>query len=252
MLLKTSSLNGLSIQARDGQIGRVSDLLFEDDTWQVRWLVVDAGPWLFGRKVLIPVSHLSPVGRGATSIPVDLTRKQVEDSPGSGTDLPVSRQMEMATYDHYGCAPYWSTPGMAYIPAIAAPVLPAAPSPATAGAPAFGALPRNNQDASPGAEADRRGDPHLRSAREVTGYSIHASDGDIGHVEDLLVESDGWSIHQFIVDTKNWLPGKRVLIEQDQIADIRWEERAVYIGQTRNEVKGAPEYDPSQPIDHVT
>ena len=55
-------------------------------------------------------------------------------------------------------------------------------------------------------------DPHLRSIEAVTGYHIHASDGEIGHVEDFLIEDADWSIRYLVVDTKNWWPGKKVLI----------------------------------------
>jgi uncharacterized protein YrrD len=250
MLLRISSLKGLSIQARDGEIGSIGDVLFEDDTWRVRWLVVDTGSWLTGRKVLLPVSHTEAPEAGATSIKVDLSKKQVEDSPGSGVDLPVSRQMETSLYESYGWAPYWATPGIAFIPAAAYPVLPAAPGSATRGAPGLGAIPATAQGNVPNANGnEQRGDPHLRSANEVTGYYIHAQDGDIGHVDDMLIDGRDWSIGYFIVDTKNWWPGKTVLIQPGWVEAISWEERLVHLSRSREEVKSAPEYNPYRPID---
>ena len=249
MFVRISSFEGLSIQARDGEVGSISDVLFEDDTWRVRWLVVDTGSWLMGRRVLLPASHVEAPEVGAASISVDLTRKQVEDSPGSGIDLPVSRQMEASLYESYGWAPYWSTPGMPYVPATAYPVLPVAPVPATGGAPALGVSPTAAQGKTPGADGEQTGDPHLRSADEVTGYYIHARDGDIGHVEDILVEGRDWSIGYFIVDTKNWWPGKMVLVHPDWIERVSWEERLVHLSRSRDEVKMAPEYNPHRPID---
>jgi uncharacterized protein YrrD len=250
MLLRISSLKNLSIQAQDGEIGSISDVLFEDDTWRVRWLVVDTGSWLMGRKVLLPLSHAEAPEAGAASIAVNLTKQQVEDSPGSGVDLPVSRQMEMSLYEAYGGAPYWSAPGMPYVSATAYPVLPAAPVPAMGGAPALGALPAAAHGNMPrGDENEQRGDPHLRSAGEVTGYYIRARDGDIGHVEDMLIEGRDWSIGYFIIDTRNWWPGKMVLVQPDWIESISWEERLVHLSRSRGEVKTAPEYNPYQPID---
>ena len=249
MLLKTSSLKGLPLKAYDGEIGSISDVLFEDDTWRVRWLVVDTGSWLMGRKVLLPASHIHGPRGEASAIDVDLTKKQIEDSPGSGTDLPVSRQVEMSLYESYGWDPYWTTPGMPYVAGTAYPVLPAAPVPATGGAPALGALPAATQNQVPevGKAADEQGDPHLRSANEVIGYYIHARDGDIGHVEDIVVEGDDWSIHSVIVDTKNWWPGRMVLIQPDWLESISWSERYVHLFRTRDEVKRADEYDPLRP-----
>ncbi len=249
MLLRTSSLKNLSVEARDGEIGSISDLLFEDDTWRVRWLVVSTGSWLFGRKVLLPASHMAPSKPGASSISVDLMREQVENSPGSGVDLPVSRQMETSIYDSYGWTPYWSAPGMAYIPAAGYPVMPTFPSTATAGAPALGAVPAGSiVDGSPG-EEQRRGDPHLRSAKEVTGYYVRAKDADVGHVEDLLVDGTDWLIRYLLVDTKNWWPGKMVLVTTEWVDEISWTDQTVHTSQTRDEIKRAPEYNPAQPID---
>ncbi len=252
MLLRTSSLQNLSIDARDGEIGSVSDLLFEDNSWRVRWIVVSTGSWLFGRKVLLPASHVASSKPGASSISVDLTREQVETSPGSGVDLPVSRQMETSIYDSYGWAPYWSTPGMAFIPATAYPVIPAAPSVATAGAPTLGAVPANGSVNSSRNGEQQSGDPHLRSVKEVTGYYVHASDADIGHVEDLLVDGRDWLIRYFIVDTKNWWPGKMVLLATGSVDDISWTEQTVHTSETRDEVKRAPEYNPARPIDRAS
>jgi hypothetical protein len=250
MLLRISSLRGLTIQAFDGDIGSISDVLFEDDTWRVRWLVVDTGSWLMGRKVLLPVSHTKAPGAGAESIAVDLTREQVENSPGSGVDLPVSRQMETLLYEAYRWAPYWSPPGMPFVSAAAYPVLPAAPITAAGGAPALGATPTAAQASMPTVDGrEKRGDPHLRSAGEVSGYYIHAHDGEIGHVEDMLVEGRDWTVGYFIVDTKNWSPGRMVLVQPDWIESVSWEERLVHLSRSRDEVKMAPEYDPNHPID---
>lgn len=251
MLLRVSSLRGLPIQARDGEIGSISDVLFEDDTWRVRWFVVDTGSWLTGRKVLLPVSHTKAPEAGAESIAVDLTREQVESSPGSGVDLPVSRQMETLLYEAYRWAPYWSPPGMPFVSAAAYPVLPAAPIPAAGGTPALGATPAAAQGSMPVVDGSKqRGDPHLRSAGEVIGYYVHARNGDIGHVEDMLLEGRDWSIGYFIVDTKNWWPGRMVLVPPDWIEAVSWEERLVHLSRSREEVKMAPEYDPDRPVDN--
>ena len=92
------------------------------------------------------------------------------------------------------------------------------------------------------------GDPHLRSTSEVKGYSIHATDGDIGEVEDFIVDDTTWSIRYLIVDTGNWLPGKKVLLSPGWIKEIKWETSAVYVDIPVNNIKNSPEYDPSQPL----
>ena len=109
MLWNASAINGYAIKASDGQIGTVSDFLFDDASWLVRWLVVDTGNWLSGRKVLLPPSVLGQLDAKERVFAVKLTMQQVKDSPEIDTDRPVSRQMETNVYDYYGWSPYWGT-----------------------------------------------------------------------------------------------------------------------------------------------
>src|SRR5665213_2163513 len=107
MLWRASAIDGYAIAASDGDLGTVSDFLFDDTTWLLRWLVVDTGTWLSGRKVLLPPSVLGHLDPKRREVPVRLTVQQVKDSPAIDTDRPVSRQMETDIYDHYGWSPYW-------------------------------------------------------------------------------------------------------------------------------------------------
>src|SRR5271165_2732243 len=109
MLWNATVIKGYAIVASDGRLGAVNDFLFDDASWRVRWLVVDTGNWLSGRKVLLPPSvlgHLDPEGE---KFSVRLTMQQIKDSPDIGSDRPVSRQMETNIYDYYGWSPYWDT-----------------------------------------------------------------------------------------------------------------------------------------------
>src|ERR1700693_5384244 len=108
MLWNASAINGYTITASDGQLGTVSDFLFDDASWLVRWLVVDTGNWLPGRKVLLPPSVLGHPDRKARAFSVRLTMQQVKNSPDIDSDRPVSRQMETFIYDYYGWSPYWA------------------------------------------------------------------------------------------------------------------------------------------------
>jgi hypothetical protein len=93
------------------------------------------------------------------------------------------------------------------------------------------------------------GDSRLRSARDVMGYYIEATDGDIGHVDDFLIDDSEWAIRYMIVDTRNWWPGKKVLISPEWISQVSWPDSRVYVDLTREGVKTAPEYDPSRPVE---
>jgi hypothetical protein len=244
MLYKASTLTRYAIQARDGAIGSVADLLFDDERWIVRWLVVDTGSWLPGREVLLPSSHLGAVDPDQGAIAVALTREQVKASPGVETHQPVSRQAEAAIYGHYGWDPYWFGPigltgaGMGYpaAPPYVAPDIARPVETPDGGRP----------EAAPEPSVE---DTHLRSIKEVTGYAIEAEDGDIGHVEDFLVDESAsgspWTIRHIVVDTKNWWPGKFVLIAPDDVAEIRWGDQVMRVLQSREQIKQNPEYDPS-------
>jgi hypothetical protein len=240
MLRHSSAINGYAIEASDGDIGAVSDFLFDDATWLVRWVVVDTGNWLSGRKVLLPPSVLGRLYANNRVLAVKLTKQQVKDSPEIDTDRPVSRQMETSVYDYYGWSPYWGSGfymgGYGYMPGsgMASPYL--------------GARRREQEIANAHADSD---DVHLRSVEAVTGYHIHARDGEIGHVEDFIVDDADWSIHYLVVDTKNWWPGKRILVSSRSAGEIDWTDRLVNLDVDRQRIKGSPAYDPSMTIDRA-
>jgi hypothetical protein len=237
-LWNASAFNGYAIEASDGRLGTVSDLLFEDVGWAVRWLVVDTGNWLPGRKVLLPLTALGQPDRALRNFPVALTMRQEKESPDIDTDQPVSRQTEAQVYSHYGREPYWRR----------------------------GSFPTGDATATPSADLLRLselkplnpisvdtqlsvGDPHLRAIAAVATCDVHATDGAIGHVADLLVDDGNWHIRYIIVDTTNWWPGEMVLISPGLIQEIDWPRRLVQLDVDRQKVKDSPPYDKSITVD---
>ena len=211
MLWNASAINGYVIEASDGTLGTVSDLLFDDVGWIIRWLVVDTGNWLSGRKVLLPLSRLGQPNTVRRDFPVKLTMQQVKDSPEIETDIPVSRQFEAHTYEYYGGKPY----GGAGLYPISTDI----------GLPFFAPFPPSDAKPHDPDSADPlhvESDPHLRTIATISGYGIHATDGDIGHVEDVLVDDADWSIHYIKVATRKWWPGERVLISPRSVEEIDW------------------------------
>lgn len=240
MLWNASAIKGYAIAASDGRLGTVSDFLFDDATWLVRWLVVDTGNWLSGRKVLLPPSVAGHPDRNGREFSVGLTMQQVKNSPDIGTDRPVSRLMEAGVYDHYGWSPYWGMGlymgGYGY----------------AGSSMAASSLLESRRHEKEIADTWRDDDdPHLRSIEAVTGYHVHASDGEIGHVEDFLLEDSDWSIHFLVIDTTNWWPGKQVLISPRSSQSINWGDRLVNLNVDRQRVKNSPTYDASTTIDGV-
>lgn len=228
MLRALKELQGFQIEATDGIIGHVVGVYFDDDQWSVRYFVVNTGSWLDVREVLISPTALGSTDGRTRTLAARLSKQQVEDSPSIDLDRPVSRQQESEVNDHYGWPAYWNM-GLweSRIPATMAAMQANANEPTP---------PRND------------GDPHLRSSREVIGYHLHAIDDTLGHVEDLIIDDETWTIRYLAVDTSNWWFGGHVLISPRWIRAVRWPERMVDLAVTRDVIKHSPTWKPGYPI----
>ncbi len=247
MLRSMHDLEDYAIRATDGIIGHVKDFYFDDEAWVIRYLVVDTGTWLSGRKVLI-----SPIGIGhpdwtQKELPVAITKEQVKNSPGIDTDKPVSRQHEMRYLGYYGYPYYWGGAGLWGGGTF--------PGMMLSGYGSFGSMPygagAQAQEANARAEEARHKDDdlHLRSAHAVMSYHIEASDGDIGHVKGLLVDEQTWAIRYMVVNTSNWGVGNQVLIAPQWIKHVRWSDATISVNLTRQAVKNSPPYDMAAQLD---
>jgi hypothetical protein len=96
---------------------------------------------------------------------------------------------------------------------------------------------------SPEAQRHASDDHHLRSCAAVKGYHVHASDGDIGHVDGFLVDERTWAIRYLVVNTSNWWLGHQVIIAPAWIRDVSWTSSTVTTSLSRQEVKDSPAYD---------
>lgn len=236
------------MQANDGQIGRVEEVLFDDEHWTVRYLIVAAGIWLRGRKVLIAPKFLGALDWDRHLLQVKLTRAQVAGSPDVNTTEPVSRQFETDLHNYYAWPYYWAAMGMSG--GIGVSSAPSYPGALFAAAAANSTISRKRSDERAGGHISKqdRGDTHLRSSQEVTGYGIMASDGRIGNVEDFIVDTESWKIRYLAVDTRDWRPGKKILLSPDLIENVIWPDRTVTVDVTRAQVRSSPEWDPRDPI----
>lgn len=230
LLRNVNELSYYVLQASDGQIGRCKDFLYSENDWAIRYMVADTRKWLPGRKVLISTEALETPDWERKIFPVDMTKTQIRESPPLESDQPVSRQLETRVSAHAGMPYYWL--GSGNLGAIA------------------------NPDWMPPDAADKERLERnfselgrLRSADEVIGYYIQAQDGEIGHVEDLLVDDQNWMVRYMIIDTRNWLPGRKVILSPNWAHEISWRNRHVAVARTREQVKQAPEFNPSLPVD---
>ncbi len=236
MLRKTRELFGLQITAVDGKAGDIRDLYFDSQDWIIRYLVVETGGWLEGRRVLISPLAVIDARWDDGELAVALTGSEVENSPHIDLDKPVSRQQVVELHEYYGWPAYWAGSTMLGTTTAAAyPMIMAG----------IAEIEREMREEGP--QEKVRGDPYLRSARAVTSYDIQAVDGEIGHVEDYLIDAEDWIIRYVLVDTRDWLPGRRVLVPSSCVERVDWAQTSVEVALTRQQVEASPEYDPDEP-----
>ena len=222
MLNKAKTMRGYTLHGLDGEIGKAKEFYFDDHYWTIRYLVADTGNYLFGRQVLISPYALVTVDQKEEYIKINLTIKQIEDSPALNTDQPVSRQFEEAYFQYYRWPHYWVGPYD------------------------WGQYPSIERDPEKRDACNQGGkawDSHLRSIHDVSGYHIQATDGDLGHVDDFIIDDETWTIRYLVIDTKNWWPGKKVLISPQWIERVSWNESTVFVGLPREIIRESPEFN---------
>lgn len=222
-LRNLSDLKGYSLLASDGEIGKIEQIYFDDRRWIVRYFIVRTGSWLLGSDALIAPRLLQGVDVENKRIGIALSRGQVENCPPISSALPVSRHYEMEYHSHYGLPVYWEASENSR---------PATPVPLST---------------EPIAKPEN---PHLRDSAEVMGYQIHASDGELGHIVDFVLDEETWDIRYLAVDTGNWWPGKKILVAPAWITSVDWSLKSIKVDLAQEAIRTAPPYDSGQPILH--
>jgi hypothetical protein len=223
MLQNITELYGHKLAATDGDIGQIKDFFFNDQSWVIRYLVADTGSWLTGRLVLLSPHALGHLNRTEKILSVNLTRKQIENSPSIDAHKPVSRQYEIEYYRYYGWPTYWDGGAMWGLGGY--PVI----------------MPLSKEEIASNHHHHRHDDKHLRSARAITGYQIHTVDGIIGHVSGLMVDEKSWAIGELVVECGHWYAGKEILIAPAKVKRISYEESTVYVSLTKADIQGTAE-----------
>jgi sporulation protein YlmC with PRC-barrel domain len=229
MLQSIKQLYGEKLGAKDGEIGQVKDFYFDDQNWAVRYIVADTGTWLTSRQVLLSPLALGSLYQDGRDMLVNLTRKQIEDSPAIETHKPVSRQYEEQYHRYYGWPYYWEGDGlwggMRGLPILELPPKFASPEPPAATGP-----------------NPKRGDAHLRSTQAVKGYHLQATDGIVGHVCDFLMDDKSWAINQLVIKIGQRFTGKEVQIPVSKVTQISYDASKVFVNLTTDAVERSPEH----------
>lgn len=252
MLRKAKDVLGCRLEASDGEIGKVKDLYFDDETWLVRYLVVDTGTWLNSREVLVSPISVTGIDPVTQIVMTSLNRSQVEKSPPAESDMPVSRVYERRLHNYYGWPYYWAGapfggPGLyVYPPAGDLGIYPDIYGKTDTPESQIEKEARKELE-----DAVANADPHLCSCKTVRGYHVQATDGEIGHVHDLLMDDGSWRFTHFVIDTRNWLPSKKVVVDTGVIEHLDWTDEEVVISLDKAALKDSPLYDPDMLIDET-
>ena len=229
MLRSIKESYGHKLDALDGEIGRVKSFYFDEQDWVVRYMIVETGTWLTSRKVLIsPIALSSAVLKGGIS-KVNLTRKQIEDSPSLDWHKPVSRRFEEEYFRYYGWPCYWQGGGLWGTSDF--PIL----EPVSKLLPGESAMVSDPQS--------DRADVRLWSTLAVNGYNIQASDPSVGHVCDFMFDTRSWAIGQLVVKPGHRVSGKEMMIPTSAVRRIGYEESTMFInltGQAAEQSPGTP------------
>jgi uncharacterized protein YrrD len=222
MLYRIKRFYGNRLETTEGQrVGHVADCYFDDRTWTVLFFAVDTYWWTPLRRVLISPHVLKAVPQHGRVLPVNLTRKQIEDGPTLEVNETVTAAHVSECFRHYNWPFYWLG-GTTWGP--------------------------SDSGAEPARQANRRAkgeqpnvvtaDLHLRSARSFFGFPVQAGPDCIGQVDDLLVDGKQWQIRDLAVDlSHHWLPPKSILVSTRRTLPIDWEEERVHITTSKAQIE---------------
>ena len=223
MLTNLKTLHGCKLAASDGDIGHVKDFYFDDKAWVVRYMVADTGSWMSGREVLLSPHAFGRLEDDGKLMHINLTRKQIEDSPSIEAHKPVSRQYEIEYYRYYGWPAYWyggAMWGLGGYPVIMAP---------------------SKDELADIPHHKHHGDRHLQSAHAISGYHIQTVDGVLGCISSLLVDDRSWAVRNLVVEAGHWYSGKEILIPTAEVERISYEESKVFVSITKEKIQQAAE-----------
>jgi hypothetical protein len=195
--------------ATDGVMGSVSDFLFDDQSWMIRYLAVDVGSWLSRRAVLLAITALEQPDWSKKTFRVNLMKEQVRNSPDVDTEKPVSRQQEIAMREYFGWRTDWADSEFG----------------------SFSSLPAGREY-----PVHTKEDSHLRSVWQLTGYEVWATDSEIGRLEGFIVDDASWHLGYLDVKAGDWLHSRSMLVPTSSVASVSWADHRVNLQQTRERI----------------
>lgn len=242
MLRSVKSLKNYSLAAKDGHIGHLLTLYFDDQNWSVKYLVVDTGNWLPGKKILLTSNVVGEPDWADKSIFVSLTKNQILTSPTLDTNIPVSEQHKKHENIFQGAMHFFIHNETQKQKSFAEELR------IETDVPEMGA---EILDIKHDEVHGKSFDPHLRSCQRIKGYHIQTLDKELGHIEDFIIDDETWEIKQIVVATKNWVPGRMVMCPPDLVTQIDCEVSKICLNITAADLYHLPEFDVHLPANKV-
>jgi len=227
MIISSKQLTHFSIHAVDDKVGGIRDILFDDETFTVRYLVADTNTWLpLSRKVVISPISVTGLEAEEESIQINMTVDTLKNSPSIDEHKPVSREYEENLFKYFGYGYYWIGPG------------------------AWGefAHPDELVELQHAEESDtvhpKKSTNHLRAVAEVGGYEVATTTDNVGHISNFIIDTRSWEIVLLVEDTNNWLPGgKHLALLPTDVDKIDWAAHCVSVKLSHDELINRPEVD---------
>jgi sporulation protein YlmC with PRC-barrel domain len=233
-------LTGYAVHTQDGEsVGAVSNFLFDDLRWIVRYMVLDSSQVFNVKRVLLSPVVFGVPDRESEIFPVQLDAGQIAQSPDVGEIDPITRREELIVHEFYHWPAYWEE-------AHEVPPL------------EEGMVGWSVTEMMTDVEAQRKEqageeNPYLRSFAEAVGYSIFSRDGENpGELYDLIVHQQNWRILYMVISTGGILPARKVLLSPSSIVKFDWENSGLELNLTRDTILNGQEYNPDIPLDRIT
>lgn len=228
-------LKGYSVLTTDGEIGHIDDFLIDPHEWKTRYMIVDAADWLDGRFVYISMVAVGKPASTGEALPVHVSKEVVRNSPEIAAGKLLTRQQESELHNYFQWPYYWKSWEQGGI-----------------GPGNLAAIPMIELASSVEAQETETGDQekvNLQSLDEIASFALLARDGEIGAVEDVIVDDQDWNILYLIVAFAAPSGVKKVLVSPSFVQEVDRLEAKVRIDLDRKTIQKSPEYDPEQPLD---
>ena len=225
MLVKASVVRQCQATRGDTSIGDVVDMYFDEAGWRSCYLVIETGSLFSGKRSLVPLSYLERADWIARRLALRITEAGLQSVGCNDLDKNVASQLEKH--------------GAGYV---------AWPPPAHKPEGSTAQVPLGDPN-DPG--TDDVGKPLLRSAKEVVGYAIEATDGPCGHIDDLLIDDATWRIEFLLVNPRNFLPGTPRAVPAPWVEACDWLSHSMRMNVDRDRIRECPTYETSSTVDHL-